>query len=370
MVSVSMNEFDIDTKAATILVVDDEAVNIKLLERTLRTAGYTEVIAAQDPRQVLALQQAHQCDLILLDINMPHMDGYAVMAQLKAEISGPLPPILVLTAQHMQEHRQHALDSGARDYVTKPFDSNELLSRVRNLLEVQLAHKYMHHHNEILEQKVEERTREIQETNEQLHQSRLMIVRKLGRASEYRDEETGLHIIRMSKMSVLLGQAMGMDQHQLDLLLNAAPMHDVGKIGIPDNILLKPGKFEPEEWEIMKTHAQIGADILGEDESELLIMARDIALTHHEKWNGNGYPNQLKDKEIPLVGRVCALADVFDALTSKRPYKKAWTTDEAVALIKEESGQHFDPELVAHFFALLPEFIAIKEKYAEPEGEQ
>lgn len=365
-----MNEFDIDPKTATILVVDDEAVNIKLLERILKTSGYTAVISTQDPRQVLALQQAHQCDLILLDINMPHMDGYAVMAQLKSEISEPLPPILVLTAQHMQQYRQQALDGGARDYVTKPFDSNELLSRVRNLLEVQLAHKYMRHHNEILEQKVKKRTKEIQEANERLNQSRLLIVRKLGKASEYRDEETGLHIIRMSKMSVLLGRAMGMDPYQSDLLLNAAPMHDVGKIGIPDNILLKPGKFEPEEWEIMKTHAQIGADILDGDESELLIMARDIALTHHEKWNGQGYPNGLKDKEIPLVGRICALADVFDALTSKRPYKKAWPTTEAVALIKEESGQHFDPELVVHFLALLPEFVAIKEKYAEPKDEQ
>ncbi|MFC1602056.1 HD domain-containing phosphohydrolase [Pseudomonadota bacterium] len=365
-----MNEFNIDPIAATILVVDDEAVNIKLLERILKTSGYMEVISTQDPCQVLALQQTHHCDLILLDINMPRMDGYAVMAQLKDELVGPLPPILVLTAQNMQQYRQQALDSGARDYVTKPFDTSELLSRVRNLLEVQLAHKYMRHHNEILEQKVEKRTRDIQEANEQLNQSRLLIVRKLGKASEYRDEETGLHIIRMSKMSVLLGQAMGMDQYQLDLLLNAAPMHDVGKIGIPDNILLKPGKFEPEEWEIMKTHAQIGADILGGDESELLIMARDIALTHHEKWNGKGYPNGLKGKDIPLVGRICALTDVFDALTSKRPYKDAWPTDEAVALIKEEDGQHFDPELVEHFFVLLPEFVAIKEKYAEPKGEQ
>ncbi len=369
MADVPMNEFEINTKTATILVVDDEAVNVKLLLRTLKAAEYSNVISTQDPRQVLALQKAHNCDLILLDINMPYMDGYAVMEQLKAEVTEPLPPILVLTAQHMQEFRQKALDSGARDYVTKPFDSNELLSRVRNLLEVQLSHKYIRQHNEILEKKVEERTQEIQKANAQLHKSRLLIVHKLGRAAEYRDEETGLHIIRMSKMAVLLGRAAGMNQQQLDLLLNAAPMHDVGKIGIPDSILLKPGKLEPDEWEIMKTHAQIGADILDGDESVLLTMARDIALNHHEKWDGTGYPNGLKGEAIPLVGRICALADVFDALTSKRPYKEPWTTEDAVALIKKESGQHFDPQLVAHFLMLLPECLAIKNKYTELEGD-
>lgn len=355
-------ELNLDPKLASILVVDDEAANVRLLEKMLAMAGYTNVVSTQYPLKVLELYKENNSDLILLDLDMPELDGYGVMEQLNAHTDGNPPPILVLTAQHMQSYRQRALDNGARDYVTKPFDANELLSRVRNLLDVQMAHKYMSHQNEILEQKVQQRTQIINET-------RLQVVRRLGRAAEYRDEETGLHIIRMSKMAVVIAKAAGLDDKQCDLLLNAAPMHDVGKIGIPDHILLKPGKFEPEEWEIMKTHAQIGADILFGDDSKLMTMAHDIALSHHEKWNGEGYPYGLEGEAIPLMGRITALADVFDALTSKRPYKKAWTVEKSVELIKEESGQHFDPELVKLFVDNLPEIVAIKDKYAEPEND-
>jgi putative two-component system response regulator len=221
-----------------------------------------------------------------------------------------------------------------------------------------MAHKYMRHQNEILEQKVIERTKVI-------HHTRLQVVRCLGRAAEFRDEETGLHIIRMSKIAVVIAKAAGFDDEQCDLLLNAAPMHDIGKIGIPDDILLKPGKFEPEEWKIMQTHAQIGADILSGDDSDLMMMAQEIAISHHEKWNGQGYPNGLKEENIPLVGRIIALADIFDALTSKRPYKEAWSVEKSVNYIKEESGEHFDPRLVELFMQELPEIIEIKEKYAE-----
>lgn len=343
---------------ANILIVDDEPVNIMLLEKILATRGYKNIISTTDPTQTLPLYLKHNSDLILLDINMPVMDGYAVMEQLNTEISKDLSPILVLTAQHTQSFRQRALDNGAIDYVTKPFNAEELLSRVHNLLEVQMAHKYMRLQNEILEQKVQERTQEIQHT-------RLQVVHRLGRAAEYRDEETGLHIIRMSKMAMLIAKEAGFDDEKCELLLNAAPMHDIGKIGIPDHILLKPGKFEPDEWKIMQTHAQIGADILAGDDSELLMMAHDIALSHHEKWNGKGYPNGLKGEDIPFVGRVTALADVFDALTSKRPYKEEWPVEKAVKLIKEESGEHFDPRLVEIFLEKLPEIVEIKEKYAE-----
>lgn len=356
-----------DLKAATILMVDDEEVNLRLLETMLATAGYSNLIAVKDPRDVLGIYRANDIDLILLDINMPYMDGYEVMEQLAVLEGDHLPPIMMLTAQSMQEFRQRALDNGARDYVTKPFDANELLSRVRNLLEVQLAHKYMRDQNEILERKVAERTVELQNAHAEIHASRLQIVRRLGLAAEYKDEETGLHIIRMSKISALLGKRAGLDEGQCDLLLNAAPMHDIGKIGIPDHILLKPGKFEPEEWEIMKTHAQIGADILSGDDSPLLVMARDIAISHHEKWDGSGYPHGLSGEAIPLVGRITALADVFDALTSVRPYKKAWPTDEAVDYIIGQSARHFDPELVTHFQSGLPEILEIKEQYPEPE---
>ena len=248
-----------DVKKSSILLVDDEAANLKLLKRLLQSVGYSNVIATQDPRQVLDLFEQHRCDLILLDLNMPHMDGYEVMKQLKVNAGDDMPTILTLTAQHAQEFKLQALDNGAIDYVTKPFDSNELLSRVNNLLTVHMAGKLVRYRNEILEQTVKERTK-------QLHETRLQVVRRLGRAAEYRDNETGLHIIRMSKMAALLGKAAGMSDYDCDLLLNAAPMHDIGKIGIADHILLKPGKFEPDEWQVMQTHAQIGADILSDDE--------------------------------------------------------------------------------------------------------
>ena len=212
---------------------------------------------------------------------------------------------------------------------------------------------------------VDERTKALRIAHTALQQNRLQIVRTLSRAAEYRDNETGNHIIRMSNTSVLLGNAIGLDEEQCELLLNASPMHDIGKIGIPDGILLKPGKLQPNEWEIMKTHTQIGAHILSSDDSNLMLMAKEVALTYHEKWDGNGYPGGLKGRSIPLVGRICALTDVFDALTSARPYKKAWPLEKAVAYMKEESGSHFDPELVTHFITLLPQIIEIYKKYAD-----
>lgn len=353
-------DLNFDVINANILIVDDEPANILVLKKILEMKGYSNIVTTLDPTQALPLYLEHRSDLILLDINMPVMDGYEVMQHLRDKLNKKLPPILVLTAQHTQSFRQRALDSGALDYVTKPFNAEELLSRVHNLLAVEMANKYMRLQNEILEQKVYERTQE-------LHDTRLQVVRRLGRAAEYRDNETGLHIIRMSKMAVVIAKAAGMDEEQCDLLLNAAPMHDIGKIGIADEILLKPGKFEPEEWAIMQTHAQIGADILSGDDSELMKMAHDIALSHHEKWNGKGYPNGLKGEEIPLVGRITALSDVFDALTSVRPYKKAWTVEDAINFIKDESGEHFEPSLVEHMVDNLEEIIKVKEQYSEPE---
>ena len=354
------DNINLDSKNSSILVVDDEIANVRLLEKMLGAMGYKNVVCTQDPKQALPLYLKHKSDLILLDLNMPELDGYGVMEQLKALDDNFLPPILILTAQHMQSYRQRAFDSGAHDYVTKPFDADELLSRVRNMLKIQMSKKYMHYQNDILEQKVLKRTQDIQNT-------RLQIVRRLGRAAEYRDNETGLHIIRMSKIAVVIAKAAGMSDEDCDLLLNAAPMHDIGKIGIPDRILLKPGKLDAEEWEIMQTHAQIGADILSGDDSELMTMAHNIAISHHEKWNGKGYPNKLEGDAIPISGRVTALADVFDALRSERPYKKAWPVQDAVNLITEESGKHFDPNLVSLFLDHLTDIVAIIEKYAEPE---
>jgi putative two-component system response regulator len=347
--------------AASILVVDDEPANVKLLDRTLRTFGYRNLLSTTDPRAVLDLFQRHDIDLVILDLNMPHLDGFQVMLQLQALGRDDLPPVLILTAQHDQEHRVRALRGGAHDYVTKPFAVDELLARVRNLLDVQLYHKFMRGRNHWLEERIRDRTRELYDT-------RLQIVRRLGRAAEFRDNETGLHILRMSKISALLGEEAGMSEGERELLLNASPMHDIGKIGIPDHILLKPGRFEPHEWEVMKTHTTIGAEILSGDDSDLLAMAREIALTHHEKWDGSGYPNGLAGEDIPTVGRIVALADVFDALTSERPYKKAWSLDATLEYIDAQTGRHFDPRVVACFRSRLPDILAISRQFAEPES--
>jgi putative two-component system response regulator len=344
---------------ARILIVDDELTNLKLLDRMLGAQGYTNLVLVQDPRSVVDVYRESPTDLVLLDINMPHVDGFAVLEQLHGLGDPLLPPVVVLTAQHGRDHLLHALNAGARDFITKPFDRNELLARVRNLLEVHQAHRMVHDQKSVLESMVRERTAELQET-------RLQVVRRLGRAAEYRDNETGNHILRMSKVSTLLAERIGWDAAACELMLHASPMHDVGKIGIPDSILLKPGRLTPAEFEVMKTHARIGAELLDGDDSDLLCLARTIALAHHERWDGSGYPHGLQGASIPQAGRIVAIADVFDALTSARPYKKPWPVDDAVAYVRDNSGRHFDPELVEHFLAALPEILAIGERFAEP----
>ncbi|MEY8215250.1 MAG: response regulator [Colwellia sp.] len=342
---------------AKILIVDDEPHNTLLLKRLLEGNGYSNVTCELNSTKVLALHTEHQYELILLDFMMPELDGFGVLQQI-SQLPTPLPAIIMLTADVSHDLKLKVLNNGVRDFLTKPFELNELLIRVKNILDVHLAHQYMLNQNDILERKVKERTEEI-------HKNQLNLIRCLGLAAEYRDEETGLHIIRMSKFAVVIAKAIGMNEKDINLLLHAAPMHDIGKIGIPDSILQKPGKFTQPEWDKMKEHAQIGADILIHDESELMNMAKEIALTHHEKWNGTGYPNGLKAEEIPLVGRIAALADVFDALTSIRPYKKAWTVKDAMELIESERGEHFDPTLVDALIANLPDIIEIKERHKE-----
>jgi putative two-component system response regulator len=345
---------------ARILIVDDEPANLKLLDKMLASQGYQERVLIQDPREVLNSYQAAHPDLILLDINMPHLDGYQVMEQLKALNDSCLPPIVILTAQHGRDYLLKALSLGARDFLGKPFDRAELLMRVRNLLDAQLGHRLLHQQKDVLEEMVRLRT-------EELNRTRLQVVQRLGRAAEYRDNETGYHIIRMSQFSALLARKLGWSEADCELMLNASPMHDIGKIGIPDHILLKPGKFEPTEWEIMKTHAAIGAELLDGDDSTLLRLAREIALSHHEKWDGSGYPNGLAGEAIPQSGRIVAVADVFDALTSVRPYKKAWTVADAEAFMRENSGSHFDPAVVACFLDNLREIVAIRDRHQEPQ---
>ncbi len=346
------------TYNSRILIVDDEPANLKLLDKMLRAEGYTNLVCIADPRQVRDAYRADVTALILLDINMPHLNGYEVMAQLK-ELGDPLlPPILVLTAQSGRDFLMRALNEGARDFLSKPFDRYELLARVRNLLDAHLALRFRFDQQGVLEEMVRKRTVEVV-------QSRLEIVQRLGRASEYRDNETGQHILRMSHSASLLAKEIGWSEERCNLMLYTSTMHDLGKIGISDTILLKPARLTPEERATMETHTTIGADILSGSNNELLETARIIALTHHEKWDGSGYPRKLAGERIPMEGRIAAIVDVFDALTSVRPYKKAWSVDEAVTDIRVNSGTHFDPILVGHFLTILPGVLAIKERFSE-----
>jgi putative two-component system response regulator len=348
---------------ARIFAVDDEPANLRLLDRILSGHGYQNMVLIQDSREVLTRYAEGRPDLILLDLAMPHFNGFEIIQQLH-DIGDPLlPPIVVLTAQHGRETMLKALDAGARDFIGKPFDRLELLARVRNLLDVQTAHRLLADQKNLLEEMVAARTQE-------LRGSRLQIVQKLGRAAEYRDNETGAHILRMSHIAELLAQRSGLSAAETELILNASPMHDIGKIGIRDSILLKPGRLDADERKIMESHAMIGADILSSGKGDLIEMAHVIALTHHEKWDGSGYPHGRVGANTPLPGRIAAIADVFDALCSARPYKKAWSYDDAVAYMREQSGLHFDPELIRIFNANLEEIIALRARYRDDEGEE
>lgn len=346
------------SKKSKILIVDDNLYNIQLLEMLLDMEQYEDVRSTRDPRQVVALHQEHNFDLILLDIRMPHMDGFQVMEALENIHKNDYLPIIVLTAQIDMETRLRALKLGAKDFITKPFDRLEVLLRIKNMLEVRYMYNQQSLQAEILERKVRERTDKIKAT-------RLEIIQRLGRAGEYRDNETGMHVIRMSKGCHRLALAAGLNDGHAEKIFQASPMHDVGKIGIPDNILLKPGKLAPEEWEIMKTHAEIGSDIIGRHDSGLMTMAREIALNHHEKWDGSGYPRNLREEQIPIEGRIAAICDVFDALTSKRPYKEPWPVEKALAFVQDNSGKHFDPRLVEHFTTIYDQILKIRDKYTD-----
>jgi putative two-component system response regulator len=346
---------------ANILIVDDYQPNVLLLDRVLRSAGYKNVRSTTDPREVESLYAAQNFDIILLDINMPHMSGFDVMERLRTIERDSYLPILVLTAQADYDTRLRALQSGAKDFLTKPFDNLEVLTRIANILEVRMMHNRVREQNRDLERRVHERTRELNDT-------RLEIIRRLGRAAEYRDNNTGQHIMRMSKYSEALARAAGLTDGEAEVLLNASPMHDIGKIGIPDRILLKASSLDPEEKRVMETHTTIGAELLSHHPSELMQAARVIALTHHERWDGSGYPQKLRGEDIPLHGRIVALCDVFDALTTKRPYKAAFSVDKSVEYLRDNSGKHFDPGLVERFLGILPEILAIMGQYPEPSG--
>ncbi|MZG52744.1 MAG: response regulator [Nitrospinae bacterium] len=343
-----------------ILIVDDEPANIALLEDILEQEGYTYFRSTLDSRKALSMYKEMNPDLVLLDLNMPHLDGFQVMEQLREFEEDSYAPILVLTAQSDRNTRLRALAAGARDFLGKPFDITEVSQRITNMLEIRLLHNQIRDQNRLLELKVKERTHDLEET-------RLEAILRLGRAAEYRDNETGMHVIRMSRLSAQLAKEIGLSKKECQLILHASPMHDVGKIGIPDDILLKPDKLNEKEWKIMKKHPEIGAKILSGSRSELMQMAESIALSHQERWDGSGYPYGLKAEEIPLAGRIVAVADVFDALTSKRYYKDAFSVEESMKIIEENSGKDFEPRLVNAFQNALSEMIKIIKDHTDTE---
>ena len=319
----------------TILIVDDEPANIRVLAGVL-SSDY-RILAATGGEEAMNIifSRAGEIDLILMDILMPGLNGYDVCARIRSYPETARIPIVFITAKTTPDEEAQGLDMGAVDYIGKPFQPVIVKARVRTQLELKK-------HKDHLDELVAFRTRELVDTRKD-------IVRRLARAAEARDNETGMHIVRLSHLCGLLARAYGLPREAAETLATASLMHDIGKIGIPDAILLKPGKHTDEEREIMKTHTTLGGDILAGPDSELLSMARDIALTHHERWDGTGYPTGLRGKDIPLPGRITSVCDVFDALTSERPYKRAWSTDEACDFLRENSGTMFDPELVDLF---------------------
>lgn len=336
-----------------ILLVDDEPMNLHLLKSILSN-DYAPVFAKNGPE---ALNQAfhHQPDLILLDVMMPGMDGYSVCQQLKADARTEKIPVIFVSAMSDVQDETRGFEAGAVDYISKPISPPIVQARVK-------THLALRDQNRALEKKVRERTAE-------LRQTRLDIIHRLGRAAEFRDNETGFHVIRMSHCSQLLAEKAGLDDETAHVILQASPMHDVGKIGIPDRILLKPGPLDPDEWALMKRHPEFGAQIIGHYDSSLLRMAATIAMTHHEKWDGSGYPHGLAGNDIPIHGRIVAIADVFDALTSERPYKKAWPVEDAFDFIRDQANRHFDPDLVQPFLSARKEILEIRKRWSEPEGE-
>jgi putative two-component system response regulator len=354
-----------------ILVVDDEATMRRLLEKLLRMEGY-DVLLASSGEQALVELFKHGADTVLLDMRMPGMTGLEVCRQIRSHPKSLHTPVVFITAVNDRELRRRGMEAGADDFLSKPFDEVELLARIRNSVRVRRYYDNIEQQREQLEVAVHERTAALNEAIAKLTQIQVDLrasqeetIYRLSRAAEFRDDETGQHLQRMSRYCQLIGRRIGLDENTCELLRIASPMHDVGKLGIPDRILLKPGRLTHEEFAVMKGHAEIGYRILVGSDATPLKIAATIAYTHHEKWDGNGYPRALKGEEIPLSGRIAAVADVFDALTSARPYKPAWKLEDALELMKTNRGAHFDPNLVDAFFDALPEVLEIRSRFVD-----
>ncbi|GEA06415.1 two-component system response regulator [Alteromonas sp. KUL42] len=324
---------DTEIEKPTLLLVDDEPVNLRVLKQLL--GNDYQLVFAKNGEEALKLAESRLPNLILLDVMMPGLTGFEVCRQLKQKKQTRAIPIIFVTALNDEHDEAEGFEAGAVDYIIKPISSAIVKARVKTHLSLVQA--------------------------DELLDSRLQVVQRLGRAAEYKDNETGMHVMRMSHYAKELALAYGLTEQQSEILLHAAPMHDIGKIGIADSIMLKPGKLTEEEFTTMKQHPEIGAEIIGDcGDSLLLKVAKSVSLTHHEKWDGSGYPNGLAGKDIPIEGRICALADVFDALTSKRPYKEAWNVEDTITFLQGQKGKHFEPKLVDLLIAILPKILEIK----------
>jgi putative two-component system response regulator len=329
--------------------VDDCPDSIRLLGDALHP-DY-EILVATDGSQALELARQPGLNLIMLDIMLPGMGGHEVCRRLKDDPHTAGIPVIFTTALNSREDEYRGFSVGAADYITKPFHPSVVRARVRTHIALHGRHLEMQ--------------RQLKASLGELRQTQLEIIKVLGRTAKFKDDETGLHITRMSHYSRIIAEEMKLPAQWSQRLFHAAPMHDIGKIGVPDAILHKPGKLERAEWELMKRHCWYGVQMLGDSVSELVETAREIAYTHHEKWDGSGYPRGLEGRNIPLAGRIVAVADVFDALTSRRSYKQAWPVERALAYIDQKSGRHFDPNVVARFQEALPRILRIYAKYAD-----
>ncbi|HXN76223.1 MAG TPA: HD domain-containing phosphohydrolase [Gemmatimonadaceae bacterium] len=326
-------------KPGRILIIDDQEANVHLLERILANAGYEDVASTTNSADALRLQTQFKPDLVLLDVHMSGKDGFEVLEEIVLHAGGSEQvPVLMITADDSADAKRRALALGAKDFLSKPFDSAEILLRIRNLLETRFLYRKLRRQNTELELKVTERTKE-------LEQSQLEMLERLAAAVEFRDDDTGNHTKRVAQVSAILGEAIGLEATTVELIRRAAPLHDIGKVGIPDNILLKAGPLTGEEFEIMKTHTVIGSRMLSKGRSELVRFSQRVARSHHEWWDGSGYPDRVSGQAIPLEARIVAAADFLDALTHDRPYRPAWGIDDTLAEIKRRAGSHFDPTI-------------------------
>ena len=346
-----------------ILVVDDEEINTITLSEILRFYGY-EVITATNGKEAIELYEEEKPDVVILDVIMPEMSGIEVLETLSGKYDLNKTPIIVVTALGDSETKRIAFEKGAHDFITKPYDREDLLIRVTNSIKVKNYYELMDSYNRLLEEEVEKRTKILKEAINKLETVHEEVIYRLGKAAEYRDDDTGWHTKRVGIMSRKVAETLGLNRERCKLIELASPMHDIGKIGIPDNVLLKPGRLTEEEFEIIKKHTLIGYDILSGSEHPLLVCAANIALYHHERWDGKGYPFGIRGEEIPLEARIVAIVDFFDACTSDRVYRKAIDTWEVIEMIKENSGKHFDPAITDAFMESIEDILKIKEEFS------